>query len=110
MNELLKKIEKNIDEAKKKNNYKIDISSLISYVIEKINQKLSESKANNESELITDKFKNELNKKLENKYPISMDDIYKIYFELQKRFIFEFCTNVENHLKISQINELHKSL
>ena len=38
MNELLKKIEKNIDEAKKKNNYKIDISSLISYVIEKINQ------------------------------------------------------------------------
>ena len=38
MNEILKKLEKNIDEAKTKNNLKININSLISYIIEKINQ------------------------------------------------------------------------
>ena len=38
MNELLKKIDKNIDDAKNKNDFKFDITSLISYIIEKINQ------------------------------------------------------------------------
>jgi len=38
MNEVLKKVEKNLDECKKKGNNKLDISLLISYVIDKINQ------------------------------------------------------------------------
>jgi hypothetical protein len=38
MNEILKKIEINIDDGKKKGNFKIDTSLLISYIIDKINQ------------------------------------------------------------------------
>ena len=56
MNEVLKKIEKNIDEAKKKNNFKIDISSLISYVIEKINQNTTTENSISELESILKKL------------------------------------------------------
>ena len=38
MNEILKKIETNVDDCKKKGNFKIDPSLLITYVIDKINQ------------------------------------------------------------------------
>ena len=38
MNEILKKIETNVDDCKKKGNFKIDASLLITYVIDKINQ------------------------------------------------------------------------
>ena len=56
MNEILKKFEKNIDEAKKKNNYKIDISSLISYVIEKINQNTTIESSTSDLESILKKL------------------------------------------------------
>ena len=52
MNEILKKIEKNIEEAKKKNNLKIDISLLISYIIEKINQNTTTDSSISDLELI----------------------------------------------------------
>ena len=68
------------------------------------------SKANNELEFITYKFKNALNQKLENKYPISISKIYKIYYELQQKYISEFCTEVENYIKTNQIGEYLKKL
>ena len=68
------------------------------------------SKANNELEFITYKFKNALNQKLENKYPISISKIYKIYYELQQKYISEFCTKVENYIKTNQIGEYLKKL
>ena len=68
------------------------------------------SKANNELEFITYKFKNSLNQKLENKYPISISKIYKIYYELQQKYISEFCTKVENYIKTNQIGEYLKKL
>ena len=68
------------------------------------------SKANNELEFITYKFKNALNQKLENKYPISISKIYKIYYELQQKYIIEFCTKVENYIKTNQIGEYLKKL
>ena len=68
------------------------------------------SKANNELEFITYKFKNALNQKLENKYPISISKIYKIYYELQQKYISEFCTKLENYIKTNQIGEYLKKL
>ena len=68
------------------------------------------SKANNELEFITYKFKNALNQKLENKYPISISKIYKIYYDLQQKYISEFCTKVENYIKTNQIGEYLKKL
>ena len=54
-------------------------------VINSALQNILLSKANNESELTMEIFKNELNQKFENKYPLSINDIYKIYFELQQK-------------------------
>ncbi len=68
------------------------------------------AKANNELEFITYKFKNALNQKLENKYPISISKIYKIYYELQQKYISKFCTKVENYIKTNQIGEYLKKL
>ena len=63
------------------------------------------SKANNELELISYKFKNALSQQLENKYPISISKIYKLNYELQQKYINDFCTKVENYLKPNQIGE-----
>ena len=61
-------------------------------------------------EFISYKFKNALNQKLENKYPMSISQIYKIYYELQRKYINEFCTKVANYLKTNQIGEYLKKL
>ena len=68
------------------------------------------SKANNESEFISEKFKNTINKRLENKYPLSITNIYKIYHELQQKHIYEFCTKVEKYIKVNQIGNYLKKL
>ena len=68
------------------------------------------SKANNESEFISEKFKNAINKRLENKYPLSITNIYKIYHELQQKHIYEFCTKVEKYIKVNQIGNYLKKL
>ena len=68
------------------------------------------SKANNELELISYKFKNALSQQLENKYPISISKIYKLNYELQQKYINDFCTKVENYLKPNQIGEYLKKL
>ena len=79
-------------------------------VINSALQNILLSKANNESEYITEQFKNSFNKKLENKYPISINDIYKLYFELQKKYMCQFCPKVENYLKLNQIGEYLKKI
>ena len=79
-------------------------------VINSALQNILLSKANNESEYITEQFKNSFNKKLENKYPLSINDIYKLYFELQKKYMCQFCPKVENYLKLGQIGEYLKKI
>ena len=79
-------------------------------VINSALQNILLSKANNESELTMEIFKNELNQKFENKYPLSINDIYKIYFELQQKYICEFCSKVEIFLKHDQIGEYLKKI
>ena len=79
-------------------------------VINSALQNILLSKANNESEYITEQFKNSFNKKLENKYPISINDIYKLYFKLQKKYMCQFCPKVENYLKLNQIGEYLKKI
>ena len=79
-------------------------------VINSALQNILLSKANNESEYITEQFKNSFNKKLENKYPMSMNDIYNIFFELQKKYVYQFCPKVENYLKLNQIGEYLKKI
>ena len=79
-------------------------------VINSALQNILLSKANNESEYITEQFKNSFNKKLENKYPISINNIYKLYFELQKKYMCQFCPKVENYLKLNQIGEYLKRI
>ena len=54
------------------------------------------SKAKNESEFIFEEFKNEFNGKIE--YPMPITSIYKIYYELQRNNIKEFCKRVDNIL------------
>jgi hypothetical protein len=79
-------------------------------VINSALQNILLSKANNESELTMEIFKNELNQKFENKYPLSINDIYKIYFELQQKYICEFCSKVEIFLKHDQMGEYLKKI
>ena len=79
-------------------------------VINSALQNILLSKANNESEYITEQFKNSFNKKLENKYPMSMNNIYNIFFELQKKYVCQFCPKVENYLKLNQIGEYLKKI
>ena len=68
------------------------------------------SKSNKESELIIDKFKNSLYKTFENKYPISITNIYKVYHDLQRKYTSDFFKNVENYLKINQVGEYLKTI
>ena len=65
MNEILKKVEKNIDECKKKGPNKIDISLLISYVIDKINQNTTTENSISDLESI-------LRKLLKNDFPATV--------------------------------------
>ena len=63
-----------------------------------------------EYEFISEKFKNAINKRLENEYPLSITNIYKIYHELQQKHIYEFCTKVEKYIKVNQIGNYLKKL
>ena len=68
-------------------------------VINSALQNILLSKANNESELTMEIFKNELNQKFENKYPLSINDIYKIYFELSKKNINKYAKGIGNYFR-----------
>ena len=66
------------------------------------------SKAKNESEFIFEGFKNKFSKKME--YPMSITDIYKIYFDLQSQSIDKFCKKVEKYLTPTQTGEYIQKL
>ena len=61
------------------------------------------SKVKNVSESVMEDFKNNLRKKV--KYPMSINDIYKAYFELQQKHFVEFCQKVEKFATSAQTGE-----
>jgi hypothetical protein len=66
------------------------------------------SKAKNASESILEQFKDTFNKKI--KYPMSIDIIYKTYFELQQKYMMELCKKVEKILTPTQTGEYIQKL
>ena len=66
------------------------------------------SKAKNVSESILEQFKDTFNKKI--KYPMSIDIIYKTYFELQQKYMMELCKKVEKILTPTQTGEYIQKL
>ena len=61
------------------------------------------SKAKNASEAVLEKFKDHFNKKI--KFPMSTDIIYKTYFELQQKYMLEFCKKVDKILTPTQTGD-----
>ena len=66
------------------------------------------SKAKKESESVFEQFKDTFNKRI--KYPMSIDIIYKTFFELQQKFMLELCKKVENILTPTQTGEYIQKL
>ena len=66
------------------------------------------SKAKNASESILEQFKDTFNKKI--KCPMSIDIIYKTYFELQQKYMMELCKKVEKILTPIQTGEYIQKL
>ena len=62
------------------------------------------SKAKNISEDVYDKFKEQINEKLKDKYPINENQIYNIFFEQQNTLVSNFCKNVKDTLSSEQIS------
>ena len=88
MNEILKKIDKNIDECKKKGSNKIDISLLISYVIDKINQNTTTENSISDLESI-------LKKLLQNDFPTTVKIFcYYIIANFNQEFGSEFFSSI----------------
>jgi hypothetical protein len=50
------------------------------------------------SEKCFEDFKNEFNKRLENKFPMNINEIYKIFFEIQDKTIKKFSNEVKTLL------------
>ena len=61
------------------------------------------SKVKNVSESVVEDFKNNLGKKV--KYPMSINDIYKAYFDLQQKYFVEFSKKVEKFATSAQTGE-----
>ena len=92
MNEILKKVEKNIEEAKTKNNLKINISSLISYIIEKINQNTTTKNSISDLESI-------LTQLLKNDFPATVKIFcYYIIANFNQEFSPEFFASISQPL------------
>ena len=62
------------------------------------------SKAKNISENAYDIFKEQINQKLKDRYPINENQIYNIFFEQQKTLVDNFCKNVKDTLSSEQIS------
>ena len=62
------------------------------------------AKAKNISELVFEKFKEQINEKLKDKYPLNENNIYNIFFEQQNTLIDNFCKNVKDTLSSEQIS------
>ena len=92
MNEILKKIEKNIDDcSKKKATNKIDINLLITYVIDKINHNTTTENSINDLESI-------LKKLLKNDFTTTVKIFcYYIIANFNQEFSREFFASISNH-------------
>ena len=62
------------------------------------------AKAKNISENAYDIFKEQINEKLKDKYPINENIIYNIFFEQQNTLVSNFCKNVKDTLSSEQIS------
>ena len=92
MNEILKKIDKSIDDCKKKGNNKIDINLLITYVIDKINQ-------NTTTENSISDLENILRKLLANDFPITVKLFcYYIIANFNQEFSQDFFASISEPL------------
>jgi hypothetical protein len=63
------------------------------------------SKAKNISEKVFEDFKKHFNEKLENKYPLDFNDIYKEFFESQDTVLPNFCDTVNDTLSAKQLGD-----
>ncbi len=61
------------------------------------------SKVKNVSESVLEAFKNNLRKKV--KYPMSINEIYKAFFDFQQKYFVEFCQKVEKFATSAQTGE-----
>lgn len=92
MNEVLKKIDKSIDDCKKKGSNKIDINLLITYVIDKINQNTTTENSINDLESI-------LRKLLANDFPITVKLFcYYIIANFNQEFSQDFFASISEPL------------
>ena len=62
------------------------------------------SKAKNISESVYDEFKEQINDKLKDKYPLIENEIYNIFFKQQNTLVENFCKNVKDTLSSEQIS------
>ena len=111
INNLLNEIKKNIP-YKKINDVQIDGDTLFGILqnyIDSLNNDekpiISQaidnvllSRGKNISEKCYEDFKNEITKRLENKFPMNINEIYKIFFELQDKTIKRFSNEVQSLL------------
>ena len=92
MNEILKKVDKNLEECKKKGNNKLDISLLISYIIDKINQNTTTENSISDLELI-------LRKLLKNDFTATVKIFcYYIISNFNQEFSPEFFASISEPL------------
>ena len=63
------------------------------------------SKAKNISEKVFEDFKKHFNEKLENKYPLDLNDVYKEFFESQDTVLPNFCDTVNDTLSAKQLGD-----
>lgn len=92
MNEVLKKIDKSIDDCMKKGSNKIDINLLITYVIDKINQNTTTENSINDLESI-------LRKLLANDFPITVKLFcYYIIANFNQEFSQDFFASISEPL------------
>jgi len=63
------------------------------------------SKAKNYSDISFEQFKKNINEKLENKFPMDLNEIYKEFFEIQESILLKFCDSVNDSLNAKQIGD-----
>ena len=117
VNRMILSIKDNI-KPKKINNIELDgeaLFGLLQIYVESINNEENPvilsalenvllAKAKNISENAYDIFKEQINEKLKDRYPIKQNEIYNIFFEQQNTLVDNFCKNVKDTLSSEQIS------
>ena len=117
VNRMILSIKDNI-KPKKINNIELDgeaLFGLLQIYVESINNEENPvilsalenvllAKAKNISENAYDIFKEQINEKLKDKYPLNENQIYSIFFEQQNTLVDNFCKNVKDTLSSEQIS------